>query len=154
MSAMLTPDMLFLTANTVALWGWIALLASPVIPTLSNRIAATIIPLFLAAAYTVLAALYLVDGLATGGGSYMTLDGVAALFKTKEVILIGWLHVLAFDLFVGAWITRTARTEAIPFWLVILCLVPTFAFGPAGYLIFQLIRGLRGRDARRAVGAT
>ncbi|MEO0730158.1 MAG: ABA4-like family protein [Pseudomonadota bacterium] len=139
----LSADTLFLAANAVALWGWIALLASPWIPTWSDRIAAVVIPLLLALAYTILAVQYLVGGLATGDGGYFTLDAVQALFNSKEVILIGWLHVLAFDLFVGAWIVRTARTERVPFWIVIVCLVPTFLFGPAGFLAFHVLRSAR-----------
>ena len=54
--------------------------------------------------------------------------------------LAGWVHFLAFDLFVGAWITRTARAEGISHWLVLPCLVLTFLFGPAGFLAFTLLR--------------
>lgn len=142
----MSTDTLFMAANAVALWGWIALLASPRFPDWSDRIAGVIIPLLLAAAYTALAALYLSGALTGGtGAGYFTLDAVMKLFATKEVVLAGWLHVLAFDLFVGAWIVRTARTESISFGWVVLCLVPTFLFGPAGLLAFYLVRTLNAR---------
>ena len=41
-------------------------------------------------------------------------------------VVIGWTHYLAFDLFVGAWICRTARAESIPHAFVLPILVPTF----------------------------
>ncbi|MEO0410581.1 MAG: abscisic acid-deficient protein Aba4 family protein [Pseudomonadota bacterium] len=52
---------------------------------------------------------------------------------------------LAFDLFIGAWVCRTARSEGISFWLVVLCLPFIFLFGPAGLLAFQAIRAARIR---------
>ena len=57
-----------------------------------------------------------------------------------RVALGGWVHYLAFDLFVGAWEVRTARAEGIPHWAVIPCLVLTFLFGPAGLLAFAILR--------------
>jgi len=142
---MFDADTLFLAANAVALWGWIALLASPLIPVWSDRIAGVVIPLLLCAAYTVLAALYMSSALAGESAGYFTLDAVMALFQSKEVVLVGWLHVLAFDLFIGAWIVRTARAEDIGFGWVIGCLIPTFLFGPAGLLLFFILRQVTSR---------
>ena len=56
------------------------------------------------------------------------------------VLLAGWVHYLAFDLLVGAWIVRTARAEGIPHWAVMPCLILTFLFGPAGLLAFAILR--------------
>ena len=39
------------------------------------------------------------------------------LFTSPEIALAGWIHYLAFDLFIGAWEVRTARAERIPFLL-------------------------------------
>lgn len=57
---------------------------------------------------------------------------VQTLPSQPQIALAGWLHYLAFDLFVGAWEARTARAEGIPHWAVIPCLILTFLFGPAG----------------------
>lgn len=131
-------DLAFQIANVVGLWGWIVLLFSPLFPVWSDRIAGFIIPGFLSVAYVVLIAMFI--GSADGGGGFSTLDQVIQLFSTKEVVLAGWLHVLAFDMFVGAWIVRTARAEAISFWWVLPCLPLTFLAGPAGFLAFLGIR--------------
>jgi hypothetical protein len=129
----------FQAVNVLALIGWIALLASPWIPAWSDRIAALIISPALAIAYTGLVMAFW----SSAEGGFDTLDNVIALFKTREVVLAGWIHYLAFDLFVGAWEVRTARREEIPFWLVVPCLVLTFLFGPAGFLLFSVIRAVR-----------
>ena len=55
--------------------------------------------------------------------------------------MAGWIHFLAFDLLIGAWICRQARREYISFWLVLLTLPMTFLYGPAGFLAFSALRG-------------
>ena len=140
----MNADALFPIANFVALAGWAVLLASPVIPNVADRVAATIIPLFFAIAYSGLVLAFW----SGAEGGFDTLDSVAALFRTPEMLLAGWLHYLAFDLFVGAWIARTARAEGVPFWLVVPCLALTFLFGPAGYLTFCVIRAIGARSGR------
>lgn len=65
------------------------------------------------------------------------------LLAKPELALAGWVHYLAFDLFVGGWEVRTAHAEAIPFIFVIPCLVLTFLFGPAGLLAFAALRAAR-----------
>jgi ABA DEFICIENT 4-like len=80
-------------------------------------------------------------------GGFDSLDNVAALFRTRELLLAGWIHYLAFDLFVGAWIVRAARQSEVPFLLVVPCLVLTFLFGPSGLLAFLALRGARNPAA-------
>jgi hypothetical protein len=138
----MNPDALFPIANMTAVAGWVALLASPFIPRLSDTIASTVIPLLLSVAY---AGLILAFWAGAQGG-FDTLANVELLFQTREMLLAGWLHYLAFDLFVGAWIARTARAEGVSFILVAPCLVLTFLFGPVGFLFFSAIRAVRLRN--------
>jgi hypothetical protein len=44
----------------------------------------------------------------------------------------GWIHYLAFDLFIGAWIVEDALSRGVPAWLSIGVLPFTFMFGPHG----------------------
>ena len=76
-----------------------------------------------------------------------------ALFTMPEIALAGWIHYLAFDLFVGAWEVRTARREGIAFLLVLPCLALTFLFGPAGFLAFSAPARSRGRRSAAAAEA-
>ncbi|MEM7776573.1 MAG: ABA4-like family protein [Pseudomonadota bacterium] len=142
-------DLGFQIANTVCLWGWLALLASPWIPTWADRLAGFIIPGLVSVAYVILIVMFM----GTTDGGYFTLDDVIKLFSSREVVLAGWLHVIAFDLFVGAWIVRTARAEAIAFVWVVPCLIMTFLFGPAGFLAFLALRGWKGGRENRAATA-
>lgn len=133
------PDQIFQVASSTALAGWIALLASPFIPRAADLIAGFAIPALLAVAYTGLVLAFW----STGEGGFDTLDNVARLFESRELLLAGWIHYLAFDMFVGAWIVRAARAAGVNFWMVVPCLVLTFLFGPAGLLSFFAIRAAR-----------
>lgn len=140
----MTPETMFQIANMTALGGWLVLLASPFIPKLSDMVSGLAIPVLLGAAYAGLILAFW--GGAEGG--FDSLDNVASLFATKELLLAGWIHYLAFDLFVGAWEVRTARAERIPFLLVVPCLLLTFLFGPVGLLLFLALRAATARRLR------
>ncbi len=129
----MTPETLFQIVNPVAMLGWLALIAAPLAPRLTDRIAGLVIPLFLALAYS---ALILVHWSEAEGG-YGSLPDVMALLSDPDIALAGWVHYLGFDLFVGAWAVRTARAERIPHLLVLPHLALIFLFGPAGFLTFH-----------------
>ncbi len=132
----MTPDALFQIANPLAMLGWIGLTLAPFAPRLTDILASIVIPLLMAVAYSALILAYWSG--ATGG--YSSLPDVMALFTNPHIALAGWVHYLAFDLFVGAWATRTARTDCIPHLLVIPHLALIFLFGPAGFLTFHAMR--------------
>ncbi len=137
------PDAMFQIANPTALLGWAALVLAPFAPRLTDLIAAIILPLLLAVAYSALILAYWSGS--TGG--YSSLPEVMALFTNPHIALAGWVHYLAFDLFVGAWAVRSARTAAIPHLLVLPHLVLIFLFGPAGFLSFTAMHAAFRRCA-------
>ncbi len=72
--------------------------------------------------------------------------------------MAGWLHYLAFDLFVGAWVARAAYADGVPHLAVVPLLLVTFLFGPAGYLASLAVRsawraGGGGRNGPRPPGS-
>jgi hypothetical protein len=77
-------------------------------------------------------------------GGFSTLAGVAALFTNQWLLLAGWVHYLAFDLLVGTWEVRDAQEKGIPHALVVPCLLVTFMFGPAGWLLYLALRSAFG----------
>jgi hypothetical protein len=136
----MNPDNLFQLSGPLAMAGWLALAASPFAPRLTQLLASLVIPVILSLGYT---ALILAHWSGTEGG-FSSLADVMLLFTNPAVALAGWLHYLAFDLFVGAWEVRTARRAAIPHLLVLPCLVLTFLFGPIGLLAFLGLRLVHG----------
>ena len=145
-----TPDALFGAANGLAMFGWIALAVSPAQARwagAARRFAGRVVPLLLAAAYVVLFAR---NGMADGG--YGSLAEVRRLLAVPELLTAGWLHYLAFDLFVGAWIAERSAELGLPHLALLPLLVLTFLFGPAGLLAFLLLAAPVQRWRRRAAG--
>jgi hypothetical protein len=136
----MTAEGVFSLANLIAVAGWILLIGAP-----RNRrattVAGTLIPLLLAGLYLALIAAHWGER----RGGFSTLRGVSELFSNDWLLLAGWVHYLAFDLFVGTWETRDGLERGISRWLVVPCLLVTFLFGPAGWLAYRLVRAVGER---------
>ncbi len=72
--------------------------------------------------------------------NFQTLYGVMVGFSAPHIVVAAWIHLLVFDLFVGAWEVRDAQRRDVPHWLVIPCLIATLMIGPVGLLLYVLIR--------------
>ena len=137
----MSSEALFSAVSTMAMAGWLVLLAYPLIGRWALAIAGAAIPLLLSIAYT-----GLVLAFWTGAeGGFDSLANVQKLLAQPETALAGWIHYLAFDLFVGVWVARTAQAEGIAYGFVVPCLFFTFMFGPAGYLAFSGLRLAHGK---------
>jgi hypothetical protein len=84
------------------------------------------------------------------GGSFRTLAQVSQLFSVPTVVLAGWIHYLAFDLFVGSWMARDGYERRIPRLVMIPCLLMTLMLGPLGLLVYRGIRWSRTGDVWEA----
>ncbi len=140
-------DTLFSLASVLVLPAWLALAVAPT-HRWTQRAAAVVVPALLAALYVGVFAWSLAEPSGTGGG-FGSLDEVAALFSDRRALLAGWIHYLAFDLFVGAWEARDAERVGLPRWALVPCLALTFVAGPAGWLLYL---GARAARARRVAG--
>jgi hypothetical protein len=69
-----------------------------------------------------------------------TPQGIAALLGTPEGATVGWIHFLAFDLFVGRWIYLDSRERGLNAFLVAPTLFLTLMAGPFGLLLYLLLR--------------
>ena len=137
----MTAEQLFSILNLVALAGWIALLFLPRLRWTST-VLPVVVPSLLSIVYVVLVAATMPS---TEGG-FSSLSGVRALFENPWMLLAGWTHYLAFDLFIGGWEVRDAQARGIPHLLVVPALVLTFLFGPGGLLLYLAIRSWRSRS--------
>jgi hypothetical protein len=133
---MTAPDHIFQGANLFAMAGWLLLIVFPRNRWSAPLISGVIVPALLAAAYLAI----ILTHWGESGGGFSTLDAVTRLFQSRWLLLAGWLHYLAFDLFIGSWQVRDSVTAGVPVWLVIPCLVLTFLFGPAGLLLYLGLR--------------
>lgn len=124
---------LFRIASTIALLSWIALAVQPkrVAPVLRFVVPAALALLYIWA---------LVTAPKNPDGGFGSLAQVKSLFTQDRVILAGWVHYLAFDLFIGCWEVMDARERGINHLLVVPCLFLTFMFGPVGLLLYFVLR--------------
>ena len=140
----MSPETVFQIAQPIALAGWALLLLAPLIPKVADRVAGFAIPILLALVYAVMLIVYMPEG----EGGFGSLPEVMKLFTVPGLAMVGWLHYLAFNLFIGGWEIRTARREEISHWLVVPCLALTLLAGPIGLLLFLGVR-LGARRARK-----
>ena len=80
-----------------------------------------------------------------GPGGFGSLAEVGLLFSQPGPLLAGWVHYLAFDLFIGSWEVRDSQKHGVSHWLVIPCLIATFMLGPIGLLTYFIIRSIKLR---------
>ena len=131
----MTPELVFTIVNAAAFLSWVGLAALPGHKTVT-RITGLTVPALLASLYIAIVAARI------GGsdGGFGSLAAVTTLFADPWLLLAGWIHYLAFDLFVGSWEVRDARTRGMSHALVLPCLAVTFLFGPAGWLLYLILR--------------
>jgi hypothetical protein len=140
----LDPDLAFRSGNLLALLGWLALAASPPSRRWAPRVwqlTGWVLPLLLALGYVALLLGH------WGPGGFGSLAEVRQLFERPGLLAAGWLHYLAFDLFVGTWIARDAAQRGLPHLAVLPCLALTFLFGPAGLLAYAVLTLFRPRHS-------
>lgn len=135
-------DAYFRLTNTVALAAWLLLLVLPGHRRVSGWLCAWVVPALLAASYVAIIATKLLLGGEGQSGDIMTMDGLRQAFSDDWVFAAAWTHYLVFDMVVGAGIARDAVRRGIPWWLRTACLVGTFLFGPAGFLLHVATRSL------------
>jgi hypothetical protein len=134
-------DAVFSACSTAALLGWVLLAVAPRWKA-TGVVAGVVLPVGLGLVYLTL----IVFHLPGARGGFGSLADVAALFEQPALLLAGWIHYLAFDLFIGAWEVRDARRHLVPHLLVVPCLVLTFLLGPIGLLCYLGLRWWRSRD--------
>ena len=71
---------------------------------------------------------------------FSTLKGLMTLFQSEQAVLLGWIHYIAFDLMAGLYILDNGQKSNIKHIFLVPCFGFTFMFGPAGLLIYRIIR--------------
>lgn len=139
--------LIFRLANLFALLCWVVLILAPrreIIFTLLRDVAVGLLCLLYA---SVLIMMMASPPPGSEGGDFSSIEGVRTLFASDPGVTLGWVHYLAFDLFVGLWVAKTADEIALSRIVQAPILAATFIFGPAGLLIFFIVR--RIHEARK-----
>lgn len=134
-----SADLLFAIVNPIPLPAWLLLVFLPRWRFTLPAVRLLIVPL-LGVAYGAL----IIARFGKSGGDFNSLAGVQRLFSDPYALTAGWIHYLAFDLFVGAWIVEDALARRLSATARILPLPLTLLFGPAGLLLYLVLRQLSG----------
>ncbi|CAO3616331.1 unnamed protein product [Cunninghamella blakesleeana] len=75
---------------------------------------------------------------------FFSLNVIAYVFSKRFIVLIGWVHYLAFDVFIGSWIflDNLKNKTPLPHFFMILCFLFTYTFGPSGFLLYVTLKKL------------
>jgi hypothetical protein len=133
----MSPATLFTVCTYGAMPAWLLLLFAPRWEWTQRLVHAIWIPALLGLVYVGILSL---GPPPPEGGSFSSLDGVMTFFTQPEAVLAGWVHYIAFDLFVGAWELRDAQRRGIAHGWVAPCLVLTLMLGPSGLLAYLALR--------------
>src|SRR4051794_28221245 len=141
-------DSIFSICGNLAMLGWIGLALLPGQRLVVEVLARMVIPLAIACAYVFLMVTNYPS--APADANFGSLDGIASLFTVRGLLLAGWIHYLAFDLFVGSWEVSDARANGIHHLFVVPCLFLTFMAGPAGLALYFIVKYLHRAFAARS----
>ncbi len=130
------PDQLFTLCNSIAPIGWMLLVFAPRWRFTKVIVLSGVFPLLLALVYATLIILFF----GKSDGNFNSLAGVMRLFTDPWGVTAGWVHYLAFDLFVGTWVLSNSQKIGLPHLATVPCLLLTFFFGPIGLLTYYLVR--------------
>lgn len=138
---MLLPELLFTIGNIAILPFWVLMILAPRWGW-TERIMQSWWPVIVLAVLYVLSLLSSAFGGAGLDMSQLTLDvyGIAYLLGSPVGAATAWVHLIAFDLFVGRWVYLDSRPRNLPVWMVSITLFFVFMTGPFGLLLYLTLR--------------
>lgn len=129
--------------TNVAMLGWLPMAFLPkwkYTPTLAKAAA-----LFQSGLY----ASCLIASIASGNSGdidFTSLSGIVKMFSNPDVVFIGWVHYLAFDLMMGRmmlqdFMEREGWSYLKHALIMVPCLWTTLMFGPTGLVLYTILQG-------------
>lgn len=129
-------EAIFKICNTAAPIGWLLMIFVPRWKWTRLIVLSGLYPLLLGIVYLALIVIFFGES----AGDFNSLAGVAKLFENPYALTAGWIHYLAFDMFIGAWEVKDSQKHGISHLLVLPCLGLTFIFGPIGLILYFIIK--------------
>lgn len=148
----LDPNLIFTVCTYGVVPAWLLLIFLPNWKWTVNLVQYAWIPALLSLAYVLV---FLTKPERVEGAGMGSLDALVLLLNNPHSTLLAWLHFLAFDLFVGAWIVRDSTRLSLHPAIIAPCLLMTFVFGPMGFLLYVAVRFAMRRTLtlRESVGS-
>ena len=132
--------LLFYIFNSLAFIGWLLIIIFPTFKITKVIVRSGFLSLFFCLSYLVIC---LVAIASKSPGGFQNLNQLMLLFESKDWVLTGWIHYLAFDLFIGIWILDDSMKHNIKHSSLIPSLVFTFILGPIGLIIYYISKTIK-----------
>lgn len=135
-------ETLFAVGNLLILPFWLLMIVTPG-SSVTQRTMRSLLPVIVLAALYLIALITspLVNNTPLDLMSFTTAQGIGTLLGNAAGAATAWLHLIAFDLFVGRWAYLDSREKNItPTWLVSLTLFFVLMAGPFGLLLYLAVR--------------
>lgn len=137
-------DATFIGSHAIAFLGWAALFALPWIGRRRAILAARWVAVPLCLLYILL---FLTHAGAIPRDQGYTLAAIGSAFDKPVLLLVGWIHYLVLDLWVGTWEAEHAERIGLPHSALLPCLFATMMIGPFGLLLYLGVAALRSKRA-------
>ncbi|TGL18335.1 DUF4281 domain-containing protein [Leptospira bourretii] len=132
----MNPSIIFKIANGITVLSWFVLILSPNQTKVIRLLRVFVSGLVLGGVYI----FSILIGSGEAEGNFSSLESVRSLFANDYFLLAGWIHYLAFDLFLGTWEVEDGLKVGINRWVLVPVLALTFYFGPAGFVLYLILR--------------
>lgn len=140
----MSADFVFTICGYLVFPGWLLLVFLPKWKWTLSLITTVIAPFIMGIVYVTL--FFSQAGSFPEGGGFGSIAAVSAAFSNPYLLTAGWIHYLAFDLFVGAWEVNDSQKIGLSHGIVIPCLLVTFIGGPAGLMLYFLLRVIKTKN--------
>ena len=148
----LSYDMISSIASNLAILGWIGIVLLPKSDLVVKVIARLAIPGLMAVLYITLLATHWGD--VPEGGGLGSINEMQLFFSVDGLMVVGWMHFMAWDLFVGTWQVEDSQRHGIHHLMILPALAATFLVGPVGLLVYLGIRETSRALGRRKAAAS
>ena len=138
---------IFTFVNILVLPFWLLLMLAPASRLTARLAHGPLIPLVLGVVYSIGLAAVMFFHQGKAGGGFGSLAALSLAFSAPTTALVGWIHYLILDLFIGAWQARDAQRLDMPHAVRIPCLFFTLMVGPFGLLLYLTARFILRRRA-------
>ena len=133
----MNAETVFVITNTIAALGWLLLLLVPHSKATRRLVDAMVLPAILGLLYI---GVFVVVFQTVIFEDYSFL-GLVEILTEPWVMVLGWTHLLVFDLVTAIWMKQDAQKYKIRHRMMVIPYLFTLFMGPVGFLMYLLMRG-------------
>ena len=139
----------FLTFENIYMWSnlgilpfWIMLIFIPNSKFTGFFVNSIVFPLVLSSSYIyiIYKSVVMEESILDFFKIHLHLEGLYTILSTESFLAMFWLHFISVNIFLGSWIARDGIKYNIPISIVAVPLVLVYFAGPAGLVLYWIVR--------------